>query len=135
MKHKPNIGIIGAGMIAGIHLDAFLNTKGANVLWLADVDKRVLTEKQKKYNVPNGTADYRDILRDNNIDAVIVAAPPFEHFAAAVSAMRAGKHVLIEKPLVINRSQMNRLVKETAKHKNLVILECSARHNAARKLR
>ena len=92
MKHKPNIGIIGAGMIAGIHLDAILDSKRANVLWLADVDKRVLAEKLKKYNVPYGTTDYRDILRDNNIDAVIVAAPPFVHFDAAVSAMRAGKH-------------------------------------------
>jgi len=42
--------------------------------------------------------------------------------------MRAGKNVLVEKPLVVNRSQMNRIVNEAAKYKNLVVLDCSARH-------
>ena len=118
MKLKPNIGIIGAGMIAGMHLDAILDSKKANALWLADIDKKILAEKQNKYCIPYGTTDYRDILQDDNIDAVIVAAPPFVHFGAAVSAIRAGKSVLIEKPLAINRSQMDALVKETHKHKN-----------------
>jgi predicted dehydrogenase len=128
MKHKPNIGIIGAGMVANMHLDAILKTRRANVLWLADVDKATLAGKLKKYNIPNGSADYRDILDDANVDAVIIAAPPFTHFEIAVAAMRAGKHLLIEKPLAVNRPQMNRLVGEARKHKNLVVIECSARH-------
>ena len=128
MKHKPNIGIIGAGMIAGIHLDAILKSHRANVLWLADIDKQVLADKLKKYNIPNSSADYRDVLRDDNVDAVIVATPPFKHFDFAVAAMRAGKDLLLEKPMVINRNQMTRLVREAAKHKNLTILECSCRH-------
>ena len=128
MKYKPNIGVIGAGMVAGFHFDAMLDSKRANVLWMADVDKRVLAEKQKKYDIPYCTTDYRDMLSDGDIDAVIVSAPPFVHFDAAVATMRAGKNVLIEKPMAVNRSQMNGLVKEARKHKNLVIMECSARH-------
>jgi predicted dehydrogenase len=128
MKYKPNIGVIGAGMVAGFHFDAMLDSKRANVIWLADVDKRVLAEKQKKYDIPYCTTDYCDILNDGDIDAVIVSAPPFVHFDAAVATMRAGKNVLIEKPITVNRSQMNRLVRESQKHKKLDIMECSARH-------
>ncbi len=128
MKYKPNIGVIGAGMVAGFHFDAMLESKNANVLWMADVDRKILAEKKKKYKIPYCTTDYRDLLNIPQIDAVIVAAPPFVHFDAAVSAMRAGKNVLIEKPLVVNRSQLNAIVKETAKHKKLIVMECSARH-------
>ena len=116
-------------MVAGIHLDGILKINRANVLWLADVDKKVLLQKIKKYNVPNGTADYRDILKDDRVEAVIIASPPFTHFRMAVDAIKAGKHVLIEKPMVVDRVQMNRLVKEVQKHKNLIVLECSARHS------
>jgi predicted dehydrogenase len=128
MKHKPNIGIIGAGMVADMHLDAIRKTKRANVLWLADVNKTTLAGKLKKYKVPSGSVDYRDVLNDDNVDAVIIATPPFLHFQMAVAAMRAGKHVLIEKPLAVNRLKMNYLVQKARKYKNLVILECSARH-------
>jgi len=129
MKNKPNIGIIGAGMMGGHHAECIVKTGRANVLWIADIDKKVLDFKMAKYDVPYGTTDYRDVLNDTRVDAVIIAAPPFTHFEIAVAAMDAGKHVLIEKPLTIDRSKMNRLVKEVQKHKDLIILEGSARHS------
>jgi predicted dehydrogenase len=116
-------------MVAGLHLAGILKINRANVLWLADVDKKVLLRKMKKYSVPNGTADYRDILKDDRVEAVIIATPPFTHFRMTVEAMKAGKHVLLEKPMVVNRVQMKRLVEEVQKHKNLIVLECSARHS------
>ncbi len=115
-------------MVAGFHLDGIRKTRRANVLWLADVDKKVLRQKMKKYDVPNGCADYRDILRDDRVDAVIIATPPFTHFRMAVEAMNAGKHVLLEKPMVVSRTQMNSLVREVRRHRKLIVLECSARH-------
>ncbi len=115
-------------MVAGLLLDGLKKTGGTKVLWLADIDKKVLRHKMKKYNVPGGTADYRDILKDDRIDAVIIATPPFTHFRMAVDAMNAGRHVLVEKPMVVSRTQMNALVSEVRKHRKLVVLECSARH-------
>jgi len=129
MKNKPNIGIIGTGMMGSAHVDSILQTRRANVLWLVDSDKRILADKLKKYNVPNGSTDYRDVLKDTRVDAVIVASPPFTHFEIALAAIQARKHLLLEKPMVINRPQMNRLVRETAKLKNLVVLVGSARHS------
>jgi predicted dehydrogenase len=129
MKNKPNIGIIGTGMMGSSHVDSIFQTRRANILWLVYTDKQILAGNLKKYNVPNGSTDYRDVLRDDNVDAVIVASPPFTHFETAMAAIQARKHFLLEKPMVINRPQMNRLVREAAKHKNLVVLVGSARHS------
>ncbi len=128
MSKKANIGIIGAGMVADFHLTAIEQTKLLNVTWVADPNPKARRQKQKRYAIPNAAADYHDILADDNVDAVIICAPPFVHLEAATAALRDGKHVLCEKPMALNRRQVNRLVKEVQKHKNLVFLECSCRH-------
>lgn len=128
MKTKPNIGFIGAGMITDLLLGGLKIIGGANVLWLADTDRKVLRRKMKKHGVPCGTDDYRDILEDARVDGVIIATPPFTHYRMAVNAMKAGKHVLLEKPMVTGRAQANSLVRQVRKHRKLVVLECSARH-------
>lgn len=128
MTKKLNLGIIGAGMVADLHMDGIKKLKRINVLWFADPNKNALASKMKKYAVKNGTHDYRDILKDPNIDAVVVCAPPFTHLEMAIAAMKAKKHLLLEKPMVRNRTEINRLVKEAEKHKNLILCECSCRH-------
>ena len=65
LKPKPNIAIFGAGMVASSHLDGILKTDLANVLWLADPDRHILRQKLAKYNIPDGAADYRNILKDD----------------------------------------------------------------------
>lgn len=125
---KVNIGLIGAGMVADLHMEGVKKNKRINVLWFADPNKNNLNEKLKKYSVPNGTADYRDVLKDPAVDAVVICAPPFTHLEMALAAMNAKKHVIIEKPMVANRNQMNRLVREVQKHRKLVVIECSGRH-------
>jgi len=115
-------------MVADFHMRGILKTRRANVLWFADPDKKTLAAKVAKYRVPNGTADYREVLKDDRVDAVIIASPPFTHYKIAMAAMRAGKNILLEKPMVVNRAQMNRLVKAVQKYRDLVILECSCRH-------
>jgi predicted dehydrogenase len=129
MKNKPNIGIIGTGMMGSSHVESILQSQRANILWLVDTDKQILAGNLKKYSIPDGSTDYRDVLKDTRVDAVIVASPPFTHFEIALAALQARKHFLLEKPMVINRTQMNRLLRETAKHKNLVVLAGSARHS------
>jgi len=129
MKYKPNIGIIGAGMMGCNHAECLIKTGRANILWLADTDKKILDSRMSKYDVPFCTTDYRDVLNYPAVNAVIIASPPYTHLEIALAAMKAGKHLLIEKPLTIDRPKMNRLVKETQKHKDLVILEGSARHS------
>ncbi len=127
-KNKPNIGIIGAGMVADLHMGGIARTRCMNVLWFADPDKKTLAAKMKKYRLPHGSSDYRDVLKDKHVDAVLIASPPFTHYEIAVASMRAGKDILLEKPMVANRAQMNKLVKEVRKHRKLNIVECSCRH-------
>ena len=122
------MGIIGTGMVADLLLGGLKKIGAGSVLWMADTNKNLLRRKMKKYAVPCGTDDYRDILKDPRVEGVIIAAPPFTHYRMTVDALNAGKHVLLEKPMVARRTQISPLVSEVRKHRKLVVLECSARH-------
>ncbi len=73
---KYNIGIIGAGMIAEKHITAFQQSGRANISWIARRNISKLGELKRKYNIPNVTCDYKDILNDPGVDAIIISTPP-----------------------------------------------------------
>ncbi|MFP4547395.1 MAG: Gfo/Idh/MocA family protein [Fidelibacterota bacterium] len=125
---KFNIGIIGAGMIGDVHLENILRDGRGEVTWIATRTEKTLNKKLQKYNIANGTTDYRELLQDDDLDAVIIAAPPFVHLAMFEAALKAGKHIVIEKPLAANRADMEQMVKIAAQYPDLMILECSCRH-------
>jgi predicted dehydrogenase len=114
-----NIGVIGAGGIAkNAHLPAYKNCEQANVVAVADVNEVALEEAKSKFEIPNGFTDYNDLLKMEDIDAVSVCTPNFLHKDVAIAAMRAGKHVLCEKPLAMNAAEGEEIVaasKETGK--------------------
>ena len=65
-----------------------------------------------RYPTVETTTDYRDLLRDPRVDAVVVATPVSTHFELGMEALRAGKHVLIEKPMTCDATEALRLVDE-----------------------
>jgi len=126
---KPyTLGIIGAGMIAEEHLKAFKKTNKTIIKWSARKDKSQLPDFQNKYEILNGTADYREILNDDEVDAVIITSPPHTHYAMFMDTVKAKKHVLLEKPAAIHPGELTEMVAETKKHPDLIICDCSARH-------
>jgi len=127
-KKKLSIALIGAGMVGDFHINGCKKDGRAEVTWIAARTQKTLKEKLAKHNIPNGTTNYKDILKDDSVDAVIIAAPPFLHLQMAKDVLNAGKHLLLEKPLVVNSSQLNTLLKLTEKHKDKIISGCSARH-------
>ncbi|MBN1779521.1 Gfo/Idh/MocA family oxidoreductase [bacterium] len=128
MNSKFNIGIIGAGMIGDVHLEKIRQDGRGRVTWIASRTEDTLSRKLKKYNVPNGSTDYRDMLDDTTLNAVVIAAPPFLHPEMLQDALQSGKHVLLEKPMVANPEQLDRIVRLAGEYKDLMILECSCRH-------
>src|SRR5512138_1899323 len=93
------IGVVGAGMIAQLHMDNFTGDPRTQVRWLADVNEKALAESAAKYKVPHTTTDYRKMLSDPALDAVVVCTPPWLHLDCGLEVLRAGKHLLMEKPL------------------------------------
>lgn len=128
MKKCYNIGIIGMGMIGDVHLECLRKDGRGRVTWIATRSVETLQKKLKKYRIPHGTTDYRDMLADSSVDAVIIAGPPFTHLEMTLAALEAGKHILLEKPMVINPDELNVLLKLIEKYPDILILECSCRH-------
>lgn len=95
------IGIIGAGRIGKVHLESIsYHVKNATVSAMADPFMNEETEKLiRSYGVSKVTKDYKDILNDKDIDAVLVCSSTDTHAAISIEAINAGKHVFCEKPV------------------------------------
>jgi len=101
---RLNIGFIGLNSRGQGLLSSFLNVGTISVKWLCDVDRKVL-EASLKYareagqTSVRGSSDWRELLNDPSLDAVVIATPDHWHAYATITALNAGKHVYVEKPL------------------------------------
>lgn len=114
------IGIIGAGRIGKVHLQSITyHVKGATVKSIADPFMNEETEKfVKDMGVEVVTKDYKEILADPEIDAVMVCSSTDTHSSISVEAINAGKHVFCEKP-VDHSIEKIQAVADALKDKNL----------------
>jgi predicted dehydrogenase len=114
-----NIGVIGAGGIANAaHLPSYKTCPNANVVAICDINETALHDTQAKFDIPHAFTDYHELLQMEDIDAISVCTPNYVHKDPAIAAMRAGKHVLCEKPLAMNAQEGEEIVavsKETGK--------------------
>jgi predicted dehydrogenase len=102
------IGIIGAGgATRGIHLPGFELCPDAEVTVVCDADH----DAARATGVRETCTDYREMLARQDIDAVVVATPNFLHREIVLAALAAGKHVLCEKPLALNREQAEEMLR------------------------
>lgn len=128
-----SIGIIGAGMFGRNYLEVFRALQSgsvdrARVTWVASASEASVKAAVEEYAVLHGTCDYREMLRDPNLDAVIITSPPDTHIPMALDALRAGKHIVLEKPMAVNRREVRALLAEVKKYPKQVVLEASCRH-------
>jgi predicted dehydrogenase len=102
MAEQLGIGIIGAGGISHSHALAYrssMNRDAARVVAIADIDEKTARERADQYGIEHVFTDWRELLAHPAVDAVSVCTPPFLHVEQASTALRAGKHVLCEKPV------------------------------------
>jgi predicted dehydrogenase len=121
-----NIGVIGAGMWGKTHISMFQEEGRATVTWIYDANPTVAKATQDKFRIKNVAREIGEMLDDPQLDAVVVASPPSSHVAIGIQVLRANKHLLIEKPMAVNREETLAIVTETTMHPNLVVLEVPA---------
>jgi myo-inositol 2-dehydrogenase/D-chiro-inositol 1-dehydrogenase len=107
------IGIVGAGRWGKQHIQALSQTPGGKLVALAARSPETAQAMQVEYDVPCYT-QYEELLARPEVDAVIVATPNYLHFPVALAALKAGKHVLVEKPMSLSVSECDQLI-EAAK--------------------
>ncbi|MCK4350588.1 MAG: Gfo/Idh/MocA family oxidoreductase, partial [Candidatus Krumholzibacteria bacterium] len=90
------VGVVGCGYWGPNLIRNFFNLSGTEVKSCADISENRLKHMKNLYPSMETTTDYKDIVEDPDIDAIIVATPVSSHFEIALAALDAGKHVFVE---------------------------------------
>lgn len=108
---KLNIGIIGAGRIGKVHIKSIVySVPTARVLGITDVFKGELQELADTYGIEKIYDDYKQLLADPEIDAVLVCSSSDTHSAIAIEAAQAGKHIFCEKPVDLTPDKVQAVI-------------------------
>lgn len=113
-------GVIGLGMGQN-HLYGYSQIPEVKIWAIADLDKERLKSSSQKYSVPHSFRDYRELLKLRELDVVSIALPNFLHCSVTIEALKAGKHVLVEKPMALNSQEAERMV-NVAREKGRVLM-------------
>jgi myo-inositol 2-dehydrogenase / D-chiro-inositol 1-dehydrogenase len=109
------VGMIGAGRAADVlYLPVLARVPGIKVEALADTDRARLNEVARRHSIPGRFASHSDLLAGHDVDAVAIVTPPTSHALIALDALRAGKHLFLDKPMAMNPKECDRLVEATA---------------------
>ena len=115
-----NVGIIGTGWCGGIRAEACSTSPWVKELHIAEIKPERLKEVAAKTKPVTATTDYRELLANKSIDAIIVSATPeTTHYPMAKEAMQAGKHVFLEKPIALELWEADDLI-NIAREKSLL---------------
>jgi len=120
-----NFGVIGCKGMGWANIQAHLKLPNVNCIALADVDQRVLDERSAQLKKITGKApklykDYRKMLENKDIDAVIIGTPDHWHCLNMVDALQADKHVYVEKPLANSIEECNVMLDAGRKYNKMV---------------
>lgn len=115
------IGVIGAGYWAKNMLRVVDAHPGTQLLHVCDVDEAARSAVARAHPGVHTTADVQEVLTDPDVSGVYVATPPATHADLALQALRADKHVLVEKPLATSADEALQL-EETARHRGLTLM-------------
>jgi predicted dehydrogenase len=131
------VAVIGCGRIANIaHLPALKEMKNVRVKYACDI----LLDKAEKAKsdfpfIENVVSDYKVVLNDKEVEAVFVLTPNYLHYQITMDALKAGKHVMCEKPITINYELSCEMAKEAEKqNKILNIGVCNRYHKSVEML-
>ena len=124
---KLNMGIIGSGGRGGANLNG---VKAENIHTLCDINRKTLEAVQKRFKGAKTTTDWRELVSNPEIDAVVISTADHHHAPAAIAAMRAGKHVYCEKPLAHTVQEARWMQEEYAKAKGKIATQMGTQIHA-----
>lgn len=125
-----NIGLIGAGRIGTVHaLNLASGNTGANLLAIADIDRKATEALAAQHQVGWICSDYRDLLNSDNIDAVFICSSTPTHAEYSLAALAAGKHVFCEKPVDLDLAKVTEVVEAVEASSQVYFLGFNRRYD------
>jgi predicted dehydrogenase len=114
---KVRVGIIGSAFSSNIHAEAFQEVPEAELVAACSPNKAHVEEFARKWKIPSTFTDYRKLVDRKDVDAVVVGIPNDMHRPVVEAAAKAGKHVILEKPLAHTLDDADAMVAACKKHK------------------
>ena len=107
---KGVIGVIGAGNFTKMTMLPALKDSGAGFKYIASQGGLSSTTLAKKFGFKHSTTDYRELLRDEDVDTVLITTRHDLHAKMVVEGLQAGKNVFVEKPLALNNEELQQII-------------------------
>jgi len=114
-SRRLRIGIIGAGGISGIHCEGWKKLKDCELVAVTDINLKAARARAAEFSIPAVERTGRALLARKDIDTVDIVTPNRFHKVYTVAALRAGKHVLCEKPLALTVAEVDTMIAAAAK--------------------
>jgi predicted dehydrogenase len=127
MAEHVGLGVIGCGGFGLFALQHFLQIPGVRLIGVAGTHRAAALAAARRFGVPD-LEEIDTLLARPELDVVYIATPPFLHHAQAMAALRAGKHVICEKPLAMTDGQADEMIAEAA-GRRLVVANLMQRYN------
>jgi predicted dehydrogenase len=121
VSEPVKVGVVGVGYWGPNLVRNFVEHEGAEVAYVCDRDQAALDRVTRRFPWLRTTTAYDLILGDNEVHAIAIATPVSTHGFLARDALRAGKHVLVEKPLAASAAEARDLL-ELARRRDLVLM-------------
>ena len=114
--------VIGTGSISSYHTEGYLKNEATEFVAACDVNASRAEEYAKKYGISRVYSDHRELLKDDDIDAVSVTTWNNRHSGISIDALESGKHVLCEKPIAMNAAEAESMAEAARKAGKLLMV-------------
>ena len=122
-QNTIKIGVIGAGGIfKGRHFPALKQIEGVEVVAVCNRTKEKVETTARELNISRAVTDWRDIIAMDDLDAVIIATPPYLHCEATIAALDANKHVFCQARMAMNVEEASRMYKRSLESDRVTML-------------
>lgn len=122
MAERLRCAVIGAGAIGLDHLNSLSQCLRATAVAIAESNPTRAKEAADRFKLPRIYSDYHELLEQVDIDAVTVALPNHLHASVAIEALKARKHVMVEKPMAMNAKEASKIIDAAAKMRRTIMV-------------
>lgn len=132
MGKRIGVAVVGCGRVSGNHLGAIKNLGDlAELVAAVDVDVKRAKSASEEYSAKRYYTNTKEAFADPEIEAVVLGLPHYLHCKVSVEAAKAGKHILVEKPMALTVAEADMMIEEAEKNKVKLMVGQVVRHNPA----
>jgi predicted dehydrogenase len=129
MPERLRCAVIGTGSVGLEHLTSLSQCFRATAVAVSELHIGRAKEATERFKIPRNYSDYRELLEQADVDAVTIALPNHLHAQVAIEALKARKHVLLEKPMAMNAREASRIIDTAMKMKRTLMVAQNYRFN------